>query len=715
MPQFKYRALEVPDKQIRLIQLLPRRHVGAKNLEDCEASKLLLGSTRLGHRSSDSGPMECTMHRIWLNDKEKPIPEFVAMSYTWGKPPTRTKPIIIDGATLLITESLDTMLRHVQSDTDMLTLWIDQLCIDQDNIEEKNLQVPLMEEIYPAAVKTIVWLGPADQNSDAIMDFLANVGKETFEFGMMDIQLADVPTFLDESEENDPLNGIKRKLRLLLKRVGSAFPLVELAALIARPWFYRVWVVQEVALGREVEFRCGEKVITYEHLRAALLFHVFYNTYMTNGLQVSSISGGAVESQTAKLLEDLNLIDTAPIFSMLRARRKYQTRTGDMAETLFTLLRNNGICSADLNRLEATDPRDMIFGFFGLASDVDELGIKVDYGKSCVDLFAEVGRELVKQGYVDILALSQEPKVLSSEDGRRLPSWAPDWTGIIIKPKGEVSEFSRPFSASGSTQASGVEKACPSAILGGVLELKGVLVDHIDKVGSVLPKDTRTTPAAERLLFLQEIGSYCQLSAQRGSNIYISSQRQTEAVWRVPIGDTEWGDGAQPFTYRATEKSRQGHELIFSLFTMIEQVRKQEDMLTQMINARSTETATAGILDNSNDPDIVSARNELLISSIPLREMIKNIDNPAAMSYMAMMDTQKNRRPFVSSKGYIGLGPADMQAKDIICLFLGAKFPYILRSRKDGGFLFVGEAYCDGIMDGEFMDQNPVMETFKLF
>jgi hypothetical protein len=61
------------------------------------------------------------------------------------------------------------------------------------------------------------------------------------------------------------------------------------------------------------------------------------------------------------------------------------------------------------------------------------------------------------------------------------------------------------------------------------------------------------------------------------------------------------------------------------------------------------------------------------------------------------------RRPFVTTKGYLGLGPDDIKAGDVIAPVMGSQVPFVLREVVDGKYQIVGEAYVDGIMDGEAM------------
>jgi hypothetical protein len=79
-----------------------------------------------------------------------------------------------------------------------------------------------------------------------------------------------------------------------------------------------------------------------------------------------------------------------------------------------------------------------------------------------------------------------------------------------------------------------------------------------------------------------------------------------------------------------------------------------------------------------------------------------------------MMGEQVERRPFVSVKGFVGLAPKHVEAGDVIVIFPGARFPYVLRKCDDGSHVLVGEAYVHGIMDGEFVIEGCPTEEFIL-
>ncbi|PVH73331.1 hypothetical protein DL98DRAFT_607490 [Cadophora sp. DSE1049] len=85
-------------------------------------------------------------------------------------------------------------------------------------------------------------------------------------------------------------------------------------------------------------------------------------------------------------------------------------------------------------------------------------------------------------------------------------------------------------------------------------------------------------------------------------------------------------------------------------------------------------------------------------------------------SYLNMMGFLYFRRTFISEMGFVGLGLEIVEVEDIVCVFLGARLPYILRERSDGTFRLVGEAYAHGIMYGETWQRKepPKLEVFQL-
>ncbi|KAM0420948.1 hypothetical protein ACHAPT_011338, partial [Fusarium lateritium] len=122
-----YQPLDLKSNQIRMLHLLPG------NRED---------------------PIRCVLSTALLDDS----PKYEALSYAWGDP-LDCRPIEVDGKRKSITVNLYHALRRLRYPQDERRLWVDAVCINQDDHVEKSHQVSLMQKIYSSTEKAILWLG----------------------------------------------------------------------------------------------------------------------------------------------------------------------------------------------------------------------------------------------------------------------------------------------------------------------------------------------------------------------------------------------------------------------------------------------------------------------------------------------------------------------------------------------------------------------------
>jgi hypothetical protein len=146
-------------------------------------------------------PLKATIKYVSLKDK----PSYLALSFVWSDP--TTKPLLLDGRILQITASLEQAIGHLMfvdkrpvqipsnlnrdgrrpasPGTYILHLrdyiWVDTICIKQQDNVEKSLQVQLMRKIFQKANAVIIWLGWAKDNSDTVMKCIQEVGSEIYD------------------------------------------------------------------------------------------------------------------------------------------------------------------------------------------------------------------------------------------------------------------------------------------------------------------------------------------------------------------------------------------------------------------------------------------------------------------------------------------------------------------------------------------------------
>ncbi|OAL01734.1 HET-domain-containing protein [Phaeosphaeriaceae sp. SRC1lsM3a] len=180
-------------------------------------------------------------------------PKYSALSYVWGERSSNDPTLLVDGYPLQIRASLWQAFQELTTHINPVRLWVDQICTDQNNEIEKEQQVQLMSRIYEQAQRVIGWLGDHDDDSQLAFDMLFVVGY------VWSVHEAQAKSKWRRAVDGLMKDGHLHKLEDLCdpsKRTVQAA-----ARLVQRPWFYRLWIVQEVALASTLELRCGNSCI----------------------------------------------------------------------------------------------------------------------------------------------------------------------------------------------------------------------------------------------------------------------------------------------------------------------------------------------------------------------------------------------------------------------------------------------------------------------
>lgn len=293
-------------------------------------------------------------------------PEFTAVSYTWADSDgnrSLSEEIFLGDwwIPLPITPNCAAALNRLRSGHQAQTFWIDSICINQVSTEEKSHQVRLMRDIFSRATSVTIFLGADEDTQDA------RLLKRTSE-----------SLFYSGCQEDIIWDALRDH--------------VAVRALFDRPYWSRVWVVQEVLLSKKATVLLGKTAVPLQSLlKARLLEH---------------------DGST-------RLFNVPPWLQLGRA-----LPIGDF-HGLSKLLTETSTCLA-------TDPKDMVFALLGLVQGAHLEGLVADYSRSIYEIRIGIAAYfLIRHGQINIL----KSAVFDARQNESLipgsPSWIPSWDPVF--------------------------------------------------------------------------------------------------------------------------------------------------------------------------------------------------------------------------------------------------------------------------------------------
>lgn len=254
---FQPRALEDATKQIRLLQFLPEA------THDCLA---------------------CSLTSFGMNS----LPVYVAISYEWGSSED-SGTLLVDGERLTITKNCHYALSQVwnQYRERSVYVWVDSICVNQGSADEKGHQVPLMASIYDRASKVYACVGEHGYGSKFLMRDLNDM-HTTFNSNAMEFQSKNdresqkqlVWEWVCRCISHCPVR--KRPLSMTTKSLHGAFSFA-FKEFGDRPFWSRLWIVQETWLARDLQILCGWDRISCDAVTLLWKFRASFEMYSSYG------------------------------------------------------------------------------------------------------------------------------------------------------------------------------------------------------------------------------------------------------------------------------------------------------------------------------------------------------------------------------------------------------------------------------------------------
>jgi hypothetical protein len=180
-------------------------------------------------------------------------PPYEALSYVWGRYDLEDVDLIeLDGSPFEVTINLCRALYYLRLESETRDFWIDAICINQEDLNERSSQVQLMRDIYKSSTRTVVWIGEESFWSHRLFQFLKSIDK-TRGWG-------------DDDERKVKVEGQVR-LRGQLAVDGNIQKIVQRGLykdIAQRDFWTRIWIVQEVAIASKVIVCCGPDEMSWQ-------------------------------------------------------------------------------------------------------------------------------------------------------------------------------------------------------------------------------------------------------------------------------------------------------------------------------------------------------------------------------------------------------------------------------------------------------------------
>lgn len=329
-----------------------------------------------------------TLNTVQFDPEHGLLPDFEALSYTWGDPSNSGSLTITRGApsaesspatAVKINLNLADALRHLRLPSRPRTLWIDSICINQDDLSERAEQVQLMGEIYACARRVVVWLGSTSHNTHLAISAIRSLAAHVELSSIFDtVEMGD---WRLKEDVNPELSNLETCLPLSVDEWQA------IADLVARPWFGRLWIRQEITLANdEAIVVIGQEHVTWKQLLGAVCLIVWKSMTAENHFGDEAIFWQDVLNVTS-------------LRKMKRRRRLYHA----IGYT------QGCLCS---------DDRDRVYALLSLIQPGLASMIKPDYRLTAKDVYRDLVLKATK--WTGVMGL------MDCCDAATEPTWVPD-------------------------------------------------------------------------------------------------------------------------------------------------------------------------------------------------------------------------------------------------------------------------------------------------
>ncbi|KAF9698563.1 hypothetical protein EKO04_003854 [Ascochyta lentis] len=603
-------------------------------------------------------------------------PHYYTASYVWGERTHTGATINLKTGTLPVLSSLVPFLHMVTRHGDFKPSdwwWIDSLCINLDDSHEREKQVRIMADIYKRARRAIVWLGEEKEDGSDCTNAIE------FLHYLSSLQIA--------------FNGDDHAMRANLENPEFTEKCAAVSHLLARPWWTRVWTLQEFVLPKEAKLYCGMASISRGRFKSGI-YSIFLCSTISNEFEHE--------------LVPRKLFDGA--FNRRRIHQ-WHTKPASIGINLIAIM-------AYLGNHSATDSRDRIYSVLGLITEQDrELIGPAEYSTNTEQQFAKLVRSFWStHSSLDIICFAHlfSRHAAASDPGpiHAVPTWTPDWRTTIdfaspvpLMASQSASDHIGNFRPLRSTRWKAIYDAPGSQLRRKAevsfsvnlkeLHCSGVLLDIVHGLGGL---DT------------QELRCQSFVCSESGHFLTQSEQDQRSAP-RATMQPMDWLEAIA----RSLVVDRQDKYLCFQ--APVHYITDFLFLCHACIDGNPVDWSFSTWFEHNRQLKIGNITLEDLINVVPseITSPPPTLHRPPSHPMHRLNDKldtflsrfhdtvrKKARRLMVTEEGYIGMAPCRARPGDVVAILYGCSIPLVLRNdTTQDAWQVVGEGYVYGCMNGE--------------
>ncbi|KAK0649712.1 heterokaryon incompatibility protein-domain-containing protein [Cercophora newfieldiana] len=622
-----------------------------------------------------------------------------ALSYTWGiairdadqinagdeaeLPQPESFEIEVDGSALKVTQNLfDGLVRLSQTPGIGATpIWIDALCINQGDEDEKLLQLPLMGDIYSHAATVVIWLG-ADEADLAeakyLLEHFAPRMKIYWNAGLFDMA---------RDRLLNPNTVQKVQLSLSYNEWLAKWDAFG-RFLRRRRYFTRGWIVQEVALSEDIVLLCGSHRLLWDNLfeLCTFLFSSGWHLEMSNRLMVTNRVFDR-DRPPRKLGDEIN--------RLVQVRGSYKEEWGKRADKMPDLTqfltrtlggdtpqrRYLALACYLLTRLrdcQVTQKRDHVYAMLRLlgTSTPDEMPKKMKIIPkpaktfSTADVYRETTQLMIENlSTLPVLALKED---LAVHTDPALPSWVPDFSYPYVPVSISWLGLGGRFHLSNPTKAPDLSRR---RVEGNTLILPG---SRLATIMAVCPTFSEMVRAVN-LIPLIELG------ARAAQPYFHTGQDRLDVLWRTCIADS--GPEETGSVYPAPSAMRPGFQSWLEWWLAMGLNKLAPRSPPAMAYTRAIQSATLSLENGTRN--IITGIESIMqrgngARTLQERETLTREYRAKGQEFSSAYDTVAQfRRLFLTDDGHLGVGLRSCAVGDQVWLLDGAQTPFLLREWGD--------------------------------